>query len=69
MFKNPIKEKPLRRKDILGTSLVVQWLRLPMQGAWVRFVVRELDPMSIDRHWGYFHVLAIVNNIVRNTGV
>ena len=27
-----------------GTSLVVQWLRLPMQEAWVRFLVRELDP-------------------------
>ena len=38
MFKNSIKEKPSRRKDILGTSWVVQWLRLPMQGARVRFV-------------------------------
>ena len=30
----------------LGTSLVVQWLRLctPNAGAWDRFLVRELDP-------------------------
>ena len=30
---------------MLGTSLVVQWLRirLPMQGTWVRSLVRE-DP-------------------------
>ena len=29
-----------------GTSLVVQWLRirLAMQGAWVRSLVKELDP-------------------------
>ena len=26
----------------LGTSLVVQWLRLPMQGVWVRSLVGEL---------------------------
>ena len=25
-------------------SLVVQWLRLSMQGAQVQFLVRELDP-------------------------
>ena len=30
----------------LGTSLVVQWLRLhaPMQGSWVQPLVEELDP-------------------------
>ena len=30
----------------MGTSLVVQWLRLnaPMQRAWVQSLVRELDP-------------------------
>ena len=34
------------RNWILGTSLVVQWLRLhaPNAGAQVRFLVRELDP-------------------------
>ena len=32
-------------EKVLGTSLVVQWLRicLPMQGTWVRALVRE-DP-------------------------
>ena len=31
----------------LGTSLVVQWLRLhiPNAGAWIQFLVRELDPI------------------------
>ena len=34
----------LNVKSILGTSLVVQWLRicLPMQEMWVRSLVREL---------------------------
>ena len=27
-----------------GTSLAVQWLRLPMQEVWVRSLVRELRP-------------------------
>ena len=33
------------KNNILGASLVVQWLRirLPMQGTWVRALVRE-DP-------------------------
>ena len=37
--------KSLSQKDICGTSLVAQWLRirLPMQGTWVRALVRE-DP-------------------------
>ena len=32
------------KKERLGLSLVAQWLRLPMQGAWVRSLVRKLDP-------------------------
>ena len=28
----------------IGTSLVGQWLRLPMQGTWVRSLIWELDP-------------------------
>ena len=37
-------------KERLGTSLVVQWLRihLPMQGAWVRSLVRELSPHALE---------------------
>ena len=33
---------------ISGTSLVIQWLRLvlPMQGIWVRSLVRDLGPTS-----------------------
>ena len=36
---------PLVKKEWSGTSLVAQWLRirLPMQGTWVRALVRE-DP-------------------------
>ena len=30
----------------MATSLVVQWLRLPMQEAWVLSLVREVDPTS-----------------------
>ena len=29
-----------------GTSLAVQWLRLPMQEVWVRSLVRELRPLT-----------------------
>ena len=40
----------LMRNDNIGTSLVVQWLRLrltpQMQGAWVQSLAQELDPMS-----------------------
>ena len=32
------------KRNAFGTSLVVQWLRLPKQGAWVPSLVRELDP-------------------------
>ena len=32
------------KKEKLGLSLVAQWLRLPMQGAWVGSLVRKLDP-------------------------
>ena len=34
-------------KAFLGNFLAVQWLRfhLPMQGAWVRSLVRELRPL------------------------
>ena len=40
--KNLVKKSP---RNSLGTSLVAQWLRihLPMQGTWVRALVRE-DP-------------------------
>ena len=32
------------KKDLrIGTSLLVQWLGFPMQGAWVRSLVGELD--------------------------
>ena len=36
----------LQGRKPLGTSLVVQWLSLctPMPEAWVRFLVRKLDP-------------------------
>ena len=39
---------PLGSKDFVGTSLVVQWLRvlLPMQGTWVHFLVLE-DPTCL----------------------
>ena len=36
------------KESITGTSLVVHWLQdseLPMQRAWVRSLVRELDPI------------------------
>ena len=36
------------KESITGNSLVVQWLQdseLPMQGAWVRSLVREQDPI------------------------
>ena len=35
-------------KEMGGTFLVVQWLdsMLPIQGAWVQSLVRELDPME-----------------------
>ena len=32
-------------KSLNGDSLVVQWLRLSMQGAQVQSLVRELDPI------------------------
>ena len=50
-IKCTIKKKALHteiyrhlKKCSLGTSLVVQWLRLhlPVQGVWVRSLVREL---------------------------
>ena len=34
--------KPSLHLDYAGTSLVVQWLRLPVQGVWVRSLVGEL---------------------------
>ena len=42
------KRKILHAKNYLGTSLVVQWLRidLPMQETWVRSLVRE-DPTCL----------------------
>ena len=39
---------------IFGTSLVVQWLRqckIPMQGAWVQSLVRELDPICLNEEF------------------
>ena len=40
-----------RRKEQEGTSLAIQWLRLmlPMQGAWVQPLVRELRSQML---WG-----------------
>ena len=37
----------------VGISLVVQWAKsvLPMQGAWIRSLVRELDPHSATKTW------------------
>ena len=45
ILKTPFFKKWLIHKESLGTSLVAQWLRihLPMQGTWVRALVRE-DP-------------------------
>ena len=47
------KVKTNLRNWILGTSLVVQWLRLraPNAGAQVRFLVRELDPVCRNREF------------------
>ena len=33
---------PPKKKQKKGTSLAIQGLRLPLQGAWVRSLVREL---------------------------
>ena len=36
------------KESITGTSLVIHWLQdseCPMQGAWVRSLIRELDPI------------------------
>ena len=48
LYKEEIKKTVsfmIASKNIPGTSLVAQWLgiRLPMQGTWVRVLVRE-DP-------------------------
>ena len=55
MFLLPIYvQKPLlrkrsipmvKKKNYVRTSLAVQWLRLPIQGAQVPPLIRELDPM------------------------
>ena len=37
-------DKYYNKSTILETTLVVQWLRLPMQGAWVQPLVRGLGP-------------------------
>ena len=41
------------KKLKIGTSLVVQWLRirLPMQGPWVPSLVRELDPTYLNKEF------------------
>ena len=36
----------LTQNQLEGTSLAVQWLRLPMQEVWVRSLVRELRPLA-----------------------
>ena len=38
-------DRQMDKEDMIGTSLVAQWLRirLPMQGTWVRALVQE-DP-------------------------
>ena len=42
-YKEGIMSKVKIKRNIWGTSLVVQWLRLwlPMQGTWVQFLVQE----------------------------
>ena len=39
----------------IGTSLLVQWLGFPMQGAWVRSLVRELDSTCCNSKYACHH--------------
>ena len=43
--------KHAEKSGFLGTTLAVQWLRLhvPMQGAWVQSLIRELDIVAVKR--------------------
>ena len=43
--------KHAEKSGFLGKTLAVQWLRLhvPMQGAWVQSLIRELDIVAVKR--------------------
>ena len=43
-------DKYYNKSTILETSLVVQWLRLPMQVAWVQPLVRGFRPKDPTGH-------------------
>ena len=46
----------------LQTSLVVQWLSsmLPVQGAWIQSLFRELDPMCQNKEFTCYNSNAVV---------